>query len=370
VDIVEATGRYEEWLAGRIRLVAADVRAKHEEMAEEAFAFLRATFYRWAQRWPEVCPDLAEAPAVLAVGDLHLANFGTWRDAEGRLAWGVNDLDEADELPYANDLVRLAASIVLAHEAGDVLTATDAACGALLDAYETGLAACGRPIVLEEEYPALRALALDQRRDPARFWAKLDDLPAAGGAVPAAVGAAIEGLLPEPGLAYRVAHRSAGLGSLGRQRFVAVADWRGGRLAREAKALAPSAWRWARGETKARRIRYGDLLGHAVRCPDPWLRVRGRWVARRLAPDCARIELAELDKKRHEAELFRAMGWETANVHLGSPEATARVHDDLRRRPAGWLHEAATAMAAATIDDWRGWRRDRPDGLPPGDTET
>jgi uncharacterized protein (DUF2252 family) len=58
-------------------------------MAEAAFPFLRATFYRWMQIWPEVCPDLAKAPHVLGIGDLHVENFGTRRDAEGRLVWGV-----------------------------------------------------------------------------------------------------------------------------------------------------------------------------------------------------------------------------------------------------------------------------------------
>ena len=29
-----------------------------------------------------------DAPQVLSVGDLHLENFGTWRDADGRLVWG------------------------------------------------------------------------------------------------------------------------------------------------------------------------------------------------------------------------------------------------------------------------------------------
>ena len=31
--------------------------------------------YRWAQVWPQVCADLALAPVVLAVGDLHVTNF-------------------------------------------------------------------------------------------------------------------------------------------------------------------------------------------------------------------------------------------------------------------------------------------------------
>jgi uncharacterized protein (DUF2252 family) len=34
-------------------------------------------------------------------------SFGTWRDLEGRLCWGVDDFDESYWLPYTNDLVRL-----------------------------------------------------------------------------------------------------------------------------------------------------------------------------------------------------------------------------------------------------------------------
>ena len=52
--------------------------------------------------------------SVLSVGDLHLENFGTWRDADGRLVWGVNDFDEAAVMPYVLDLVRLVTSIQLA----------------------------------------------------------------------------------------------------------------------------------------------------------------------------------------------------------------------------------------------------------------
>ena len=52
-------------------------------------------------------------------------------------------------------------------------------------------------------------------------------------------------MMPERGPHWRVAHRVAGLGSLGRERYVALADWHGGSVAREAKALAPSACVWA-----------------------------------------------------------------------------------------------------------------------------
>ncbi len=43
-------------------------------MRGDLFAFLRATFYRWAQIWPDVCDDLRRGPRVLAVGDLDVDN--------------------------------------------------------------------------------------------------------------------------------------------------------------------------------------------------------------------------------------------------------------------------------------------------------
>jgi hypothetical protein len=60
---------FERWLAKQLLLVRPDVRLKHEHTAEAPFSFLRATFYRWLQLWPEVCSDLANAPSVLAVGE-------------------------------------------------------------------------------------------------------------------------------------------------------------------------------------------------------------------------------------------------------------------------------------------------------------
>jgi len=98
--IAKATASYEAWLGKRITLLPADLRRKHAAMAEGVFFFFRATFYRWMQLWPEVCAKECQAPRVLAVGDLHVENFGTWRDVEGRLVWGINDFDEVYELPY------------------------------------------------------------------------------------------------------------------------------------------------------------------------------------------------------------------------------------------------------------------------------
>src|SRR5215472_9379873 len=104
MDIVQATAEYEAWLGERLTLVHSDLDKKHRDMASDAFIFLRATFYRWAQLFPKRCSVINQAPTVLAVGDLQIENFGTWRDIEGRLIWGINDLDEAYPICYTNDL--------------------------------------------------------------------------------------------------------------------------------------------------------------------------------------------------------------------------------------------------------------------------
>jgi hypothetical protein len=357
MKIEKATRSYETWLREHITLLPADLERKHAAMAQDVFSFLRATFYRWMQLWPEVCAGENRAPEVLAVGDLHVENFGTWRDVEGRLAWGINDFDETYDLPYTVDLVRLAASAHIAIREAKLKIGTEDACKAILGGYQKGLTTGGRPLVLAEEHPWLRSMVTVVERDPTRFWKKLDSLPTWKGSVPKNALKALARMLPERGLKYRIAHRIAGLGSLGRERYVAIALYRGGRIAREAKALAPSACVWAGLEYSSKGICYQQILDRAVRAVDPFVRLKGRWIVRRLAPYCSRIELALLPKERDETKLLHAMGFETANVHLGTPRATRAIVRDLRARPRDWLHEAAAKMVKATMEDWREWRR-------------
>jgi hypothetical protein len=354
VTIRTATSRFEAWLFGRIELVKKDLDLKHERMGESAFLFLRATFYRWAQLWPEICADLAAAPKALAVGDLHVENFGTWRDTEGRLAWGINDFDEVWPLAYTNDLVRLAASVSLAIRETRLALGREEAIEAILESYTKAVEAGGRPIVLAEGHPALHAMAIYRLKDPEPFWQKLNALPPLKkSAVPADAVKALRRMMPDPALPLRIAHRVAGMGSLGRQRFVALADWKGGRVAREAKAAAPSACVWALGGKET--VLYQKILDRSIRCSDPYVRLKGRWILRRLAPDCARIELSALPAERDEIRLLRAMGWETANIHLGSLKVSA-LRRDLARKPAKWLSKAAARMTEAVGEDWEHWR--------------
>jgi hypothetical protein len=50
------------------------------------------------------------------------------------------------------------------------------------------------------------------------------------------------------------------------------------------------------------------------------------------------------------------MGWETANIHLGSAKAR-RLAADLDRRGRGWLLADARKMRRAVLDDFKAWSR-------------
>ena len=53
------------------------------------------------------------------------------------------------------------------------------------------------------------------------------------------------------------------------------------------------------------------------------------------------------------------MGWETANVHLGSRKAGV-LAKDLKNRPRDWLFKAAQKMEKALHDDWKEWSNEKP----------
>ena len=232
--IITATIDYEDWLSRQVDVVEADLQLKHRQMASSLFAFLRATFYRWGPLWRETCPDLVKAPRVLAVGDLHVENFGTWREKEGRLVWGVNDFDEAARMPYAVDLMRLVTSAILAQSENRLAIDAAGAATAVLEGYAEFLEAGGKPFVLEESHPHLREMALGAERDPVHFWSKLATVPTA--APPKRIQRLLRKCLPGTVEDITFSHRIAGVGSLGRPRYVATGSSNGGFLAREAKA--------------------------------------------------------------------------------------------------------------------------------------
>ncbi len=335
---------------------------KRRKMATSPFAFLRASYFRWAETIAEVAPSVMDAPSVLAVGDIHLENFGTWRDADGRLVWGVNDVDEAADMPWTLDLVRLATSALLATREADA----SAIAARLVEGYRSGLAA-PRAYVLDREHAWLREALIVPEAERAAFWTKLAKkrqrferlAPAKRPPLwPRYRDAAMAALPPgagPPALWYR----SAGLGSLGRPRWVAEAEWRGDIVLREAKAVIPSAWTRLPGRG-GRAIRCVEIATGRFRAPDPWYAVADGVAVRRLSPNSRKINAASPEGEEGGTglalllgrDMLLAMGAELAAIHLGRGDHGGAIGADLARRERRWLADAATRAAAAVERDF------------------
>jgi Uncharacterized protein conserved in bacteria (DUF2252) len=356
MNILRATTSYESWMRRCTTVVEAHLRGKHQQMRDDLFHFFRGTFYRWIQIWPVVCHELRSAPRVLAVGDLHVGSFGTWRDAEGRLCWGVDDFDESYPMPYTNDLVRLAASAKVVIDAEHLTIGLREACAAILDGYRKGLRDRGCPLVLAEREVNLERFGVAAIRPPRDFWRHLQALSVPHHPMPRVVQRLLEGTLPEANLDCKVVSREAGMGSLGQQRFVAIAHWNGGLIAREAKAMVPSACLWLEGRVGHRQPFYKRAIATAVRSRDPFQTVNGTWLIRRLSPDSNPIDITDLPRERQEETLLAAMGIEAANVHLGSVRRVTSILADLGRRKPNWLRAAAKDMAKAMEREWKAFR--------------
>ena len=354
MNIVESTAAYEAWLRAQLvgEVIETDIRTKHEKMAEGPFPFLRATYWRWAETILELCPELTNAPQVLAVGDIHLENYGTWRDEEGRLVWGVNDFDEAAEMPYALDLVRLGTSAVLG--CPNIDSRADI-CANILQGYARGLAE-PQPIVLDHAYAWLGRLVRVPNKEREHFWDKMTALKPPKKTPDSRYLRALADSMPQPGLQITYARRTAGAGSLGRPRFVGIAQWRGAPAVREAKAALPSAWTRVKGRGP-KTLRCYDIATGTSRAPDPWYAVSDDVVVRRLSPNNRKLDAETHALELIDKRMLRLMGRDLAAVHVGVADARAAIGRDLAKRKDGWLSDAVKRAAPFVRGEQREWKR-------------
>jgi Uncharacterized protein conserved in bacteria (DUF2252) len=348
VDVVAFTDEYETWLGAQIPVLPDDLRAKHEELAGPVLRFLRGTYYLWLRRVADLVPQLLDRPAVPLVGDLHIENFGTWRDRHGVRRWGVNDLDELARGPYPLDLLRLATSAVLTPH---VPLSPAHICRLLLEHWQ---AARPGPAVDIDTARHLHALTPVAGHG---YFAGLQNGPAADPAgLPAAVRSAVlhsvaSGWRPE----WHA--RRAGTGSLGHPRLVAIGrDARDEWQAREVKLLGPPTVMWPPASVgpAVDRSLYPAVTA-ALPGPHPGGRVHG-WQLRRLAPDVVRIELSGLAV--HDAErVLRSMAQAVVDVHGVDGGALAAARADAAGLGGDWLPDAVATMAADTEACHRQWCR-------------
>jgi uncharacterized protein (DUF2252 family) len=141
------------------------LRRKFDAMAQDRFAFLRATAMLGHRS-----VDYAALPPVplgWVCGDLHLQNFGCFRGANRLVYFDLNDFDEAARLPVAVDLLRFLGSIYAAAPGmGIERTAAHALVQTALEAYARALAR-GKAFWLERDTargPIAELLEQVQRR--------------------------------------------------------------------------------------------------------------------------------------------------------------------------------------------------------------
>jgi len=259
------------------------VRAKIARMVEGPFPFFRGTFHLFARDViDETFGPLGDTGAELPlVGDIHAENYGTFKGEDGFIHYDINDFDETTRGRLGLDIGRLAASFFLAgRERGDPIeravhitlagiTAYAEALGRLISKGRKGepRAREGKPSGCPPIDDLIRSAALPGR---AGFLAKLtqmvDGKPrllrsskhfTLPGAQAAQALRLVEDFrkrcLPaEPAEGFTVddvAGRVAGIGSMGRLRYVALLAGRGEgkRVLLEIKESLPSAYDVCRG---------------------------------------------------------------------------------------------------------------------------
>jgi uncharacterized protein (DUF2252 family) len=374
-------------LEGKRRLLE----QKRARMAVSPFCFLRGTaplFYEALR----LAPHLAEGPKGKGwlVGDLHLENFGAYRPevmtAEGasaRVAFDVNDFDDAFIGPQRLDILRLLTSSVLAaRDWGLSAPSIRTTAEIVLEGVLSGRT-LGRPALMPTSVKELIARVaqrtrrefLDQRTRRTskgrRFvlGARYQSLPPREQRLAlAAFAAYAQNLAPEarwPEGAWEVrdvAFRVAGTGSLGSLRIAVLVAGKGG---------PDGGWLFDMKEEGLSSGRYfattppergADRVLSALRtCLEHPPRMAGEtdvgghsMLVRRLTPQEDRLDLTALSGRKREAALFYLGALAGALHRRAAKHATpwrakkARLLLENAITIAG-LHEAAAVHYAALV---------------------
>jgi len=381
-----------------------DIRAellalKRRKMAQSAFAFYRGTGDLFYARWLKPLLRIA-APSVWLNGDMHLENFGTYRGDNRLTYFDIGDFDDAARGPAVIDLLRFAAGIILAApQLGLARKDAKALAGHGLARYRAALAD-GKPRWLERRTAtgAIGDLLRDlERRSQADLLEKRTVLKngkrrlrfdtgkaiklgkvEASAIIQAIARFARRRAHPEFFEVLDVAQRVAGLGALGRPRYVALIKGNGGKDGQsliDLKAQPGSAL--VKALTKARH-RQPDFVNEARRVVAIEYHLqaaapafltdikigKSAFTFRELQPDQDKLEAAHLaGAASRQEEAIGAMGDLIAWAQLrASGWRDGATIDDLmawagmRKRGEDWVDSVLTladAAATATEGDWR-----------------
>ena len=222
-SIVDSTEAFEAWMRKRTDVSERLLKKKHSQMAEGPFPFLRATFYRWVEQWPSVCPRARRTRRGRAARSRRSAR-GELRGLAGlaKAASGASTtLTKHASWPFTSDLVRLATSAVLAAAEANIDVEANQVCAPLLAGYRRRTryrsANSGH-----RASPRAGHAHQGHEEDPQTFWKKSFD-PKKNPTVDAReLPRGLEDMFrasfrPDANLTFRAQRSPGGLGSLGRQ---------------------------------------------------------------------------------------------------------------------------------------------------------
>ena len=224
------------------------VQLKYQEIQTDVFAFYRGTCHLFYEDWPADTP-LNEAPPTWICGDLHLENFGSYKGDNRLVYFNINDFDEAALAPCTWDLARFLTCLFVSAQ---TLRINEAKAFKLskyfLDVYTQALAkARVRPVDEHNTVGLARELLFQLKKRPRKDF--LDKRTALSGKVrklilkdkqteptTEAERAEVTAVMDKWGAKQQypqmftvldVAHRIAGIGSLGVERYVLLVEGKG-----------------------------------------------------------------------------------------------------------------------------------------------
>ncbi len=336
--------------------VGTDIDYKHQRMKKSAFIFLRATYFRWARKIGDWCPELMDAPQVLSVGDLHLENFGTWRDARRSAGLGRQRFrrSRGDALCARSRAARDQ------HPAGarsSRASATRRAAEAAAQGLSRRASKKPQPALLFEGETWLRPYAEPRRRQAGEILE--------GGRInirkatpPPEIARALIASLPKDVDRRPFACARAAQG----RRQPRTAALRRGRLSGAAARCCARPRRWCprhgSGPTVAKATRkshFLELANGRYRAPDPFLARAGQTSSSGASPPIPdKIELGADAGSKLQLKLLRAMGFDLASIHAAGSAARQDARPTSKAPRAG---STRREVAAAEVRrDYREWR--------------
>ena len=367
---------------------------KFELLRRDPFSFFRGTCHLFYAPLPRDAV-LARAPAVLACGDLHVENFGTYKGDNRLVYFDLNDFDEAALAPCTFELARFAASVLVAAEhLGLSRHQATGLCRIFIETYRRSIGD-GKPRWVERSTAdgmvkdllgslaqRTRGEALDARTERTKSARRLHIDDRHSLALAAADRGRINTLLKRFAAAsgkpafYRLldaARRVAGNGSLGVERYVLLVEGHGSpdnNYLLDLKLAVPSALapavrltqpKWA---SEAQRVVTTQRIVQAI-SPALLHAVTdgGRsYVLKELQPTADRLDLALWHGHIARLEsVVKTMAEVTAWGQLRScARHGAASVEDLQRFVAGTAWEkkllaVANACCARTIAQWRAY---------------